>query len=79
VTIDMLRSVETRVADNLIALATRDVRDSMTRLTGVVAGVVVLLVAMTLIAFLVARNITRPIARLNGDMARLEAGERELA
>ncbi|CAO3406931.1 nitrate- and nitrite sensing domain-containing protein [Azospirillum largimobile] len=79
VTIDMLRTVETRVADNLIALATRDVRDSMTRLTGVVAGVVVLLVAMTLIAFLVARNITRPIARLNGDMALLEAGERELA
>ena len=78
VTIDMLRTVETRVADNLIALASRDVRDSMARLTGVVIGVAVLLVMMTLIAVLVARNITRPIARLNSDMARMESGEREL-
>jgi methyl-accepting chemotaxis protein len=78
VTIDMLRTVETRVADNLIALANRDVRDSMARLTGVVIGVAVLLVMMTLIAVVVARNITRPIARLNTDMARMEAGEREL-
>ena len=78
VTIDMLRTVEMRVADNLIALANRDVRDSMARLTGVVIGVAVLLVMMTLIAVLVARNITRPIARLNTDMARMEAGEREL-
>ncbi len=78
VTIDMLRTVEMRVADNLIALANRDVRDSMARLTGVVIGVAVLLVMMTLIAALVARNITRPIARLNTDMAQMEAGEREL-
>ncbi len=77
--IDMLRSVETRVADDLIALAGRDARDSMTRLTGTAAGIAALLVAMTLAALLVARNITRPIARLNGDMARMEAGERELA
>ncbi|WP_376958842.1 methyl-accepting chemotaxis protein [Azospirillum sp. A26] len=79
VTIDMLRSVETRVADDLIGLASRDAQESMTRLVGMAAGLAMLLVAMTLIAVLVARNITRPIARLNGDMARLEAGERGLA
>ncbi|ANC91594.1 methyl-accepting chemotaxis protein [Azospirillum humicireducens] len=78
VTIDMLRTVEKRVADDLIALASRDVRNSMARLSGVIAGVAALLVAMTLIAVLVARNITRPIARLNSDMARMEAGERDL-
>ncbi|PWC46097.1 methyl-accepting chemotaxis protein [Azospirillum sp. TSA6c] len=76
--IDMLRSVETRVADDLIGLANRDAQESMTRLVGMAAGLAILLIAMTLIAVLVARNITRPIARLNGDMARLEAGEREL-
>ncbi|WP_395458240.1 methyl-accepting chemotaxis protein [Azospirillum melinis] len=76
--IDMLRSVETRVADDLIGLASRDAQESMTRLVGMAAGLAILLIAMTLIAVLVARNITRPIARLNGDMARLEAGEREL-
>ncbi|CAO3350628.1 methyl-accepting chemotaxis protein [Azospirillum melinis] len=78
ITIDMLRSVETRVADDLIGLASRDAQESMTRLVGMAAGLAILLIAMTLIAVLVARNITRPIARLNGDMARLEAGEREL-
>ncbi|MBY6261530.1 HAMP domain-containing protein [Azospirillum sp. 412522] len=78
VTIDMLRSVETHVADDLIRLANRDARDSTNRLTGVAAGLAILLVTMTLIAVLVARNITRPIARLNDDMARLEAGERDL-
>ncbi|KAA0597277.1 methyl-accepting chemotaxis protein [Azospirillum lipoferum] len=77
-TIDMLRSVETRVADDLIGLANRDARDSMNRLIGMAAALVVLLVTMTLIAVLVARNITRPISRLNGAMARLEAGERAL-
>jgi methyl-accepting chemotaxis protein len=77
-TIDMLRSVETRVADDLIGLANRDAQDSMNRLIGMAAGLTILLVMMTLIAVLVARNITRPIARLNGDMARLEAGERAL-
>ena len=76
--IDMLRSVETRVADDLIGLANRDARDSMNRLIGMAAALVVLLVTMTLIAVLVARNITRPISRLNGAMARLEAGERAL-
>ncbi|GLR82192.1 nitrate- and nitrite sensing domain-containing protein [Azospirillum oryzae] len=79
VTIDMLRSVETHVADDLIALANRDAEDATTRLTGVAAGLATLLVVMTLIAYLVARNITRPIARLNGDMGRLEAGERDLS
>ncbi|MBP2303856.1 methyl-accepting chemotaxis protein [Azospirillum melinis] len=74
----MLRSVETRVADDLIGLASRDAQESMTRLVGMAAGLAILLIAMTLIAVLVARNITRPIARLNGDMARMEAGEREL-
>ncbi|CAO3400166.1 methyl-accepting chemotaxis protein [Azospirillum palustre] len=78
IAIDMLRSVETRVADDLIGLANRDAQESMTRLVGMAAGLAILLIAMTLIAVLVARNITRPIARLNGDMARLEAGEREL-
>ncbi|NUB00671.1 HAMP domain-containing protein [Azospirillum melinis] len=78
ITIDMLRSVETRVADDLIGLASRDAQESMTRLVGMAAGLAILLIAMTLIAVLVARNITRPIARLNGDMARMEAGEREL-
>ncbi|WP_377809662.1 methyl-accepting chemotaxis protein [Azospirillum sp. A29] len=78
IAIDMLRSVETRVADDLIGLANRDAQESMTRLVGMAAGLAILLSAMTLIAVLVARNITRPIARLNGDMARLEAGEREL-
>ncbi|CAO3353929.1 methyl-accepting chemotaxis protein [Azospirillum palustre] len=79
VTIDMLRRVETRVADDLIGLASRDAQESMTRLVGMAAGLAMLLIAMTLIAVLVARNITRPIARLNGDMARLKAGERGLA
>ncbi|WP_042691775.1 methyl-accepting chemotaxis protein, partial [Azospirillum sp. B506] len=79
VTIDMLRSVETRVADDLIGLANRDARDSVNRLTGMIAGLAVLLGIVTLIAVLVARNITGPIARLNGDMARLEAGERDLS
>lgn len=78
IVIDMLRSVETRVADDLIGLASRDARESMNRLVGMAAGLAILLATMTLIAVLVARNITRPIARLNGDMARLEAGEREL-
>ncbi|MGA1856363.1 methyl-accepting chemotaxis protein [Azospirillum sp. 11R-A] len=78
IAIDMLRSVETRVADDLIGLANRDAQESMTRLVGMAAGLAILLIAMTLIAVLVARNITRPIARLNGDMARLEAGERDL-
>ncbi|PWC79027.1 nitrate- and nitrite sensing domain-containing protein [Azospirillum sp. TSH64] len=78
IAIDMLRSVETRVADDLIGLATLDAQESMNRLVGMAAGLAILLVTMTLIAVLVARNITRPIARLNGDMARLEAGEREL-
>ncbi|BAI71729.1 methyl-accepting chemotaxis protein [Azospirillum sp. B510] len=78
VTIDMLRGVETRVAGDLITLANQDVRESMTRLTWMAAGLVVLLTTMTAIALLVARNITRPIARLNGDMARLESGERAL-
>ncbi len=77
--IDMLRSVEIRVADDLIALANRDAQDAMNRLTGMVVGLTVLLAMMTAIAVLVARNITRPIARLNGDMARMQAGERELA
>ena len=77
--IDMLRSVEIRVADDLIALANRDAQDAMNRLTGMVIGLTVLLAMMTVIAVLVARNITRPIARLNGDMARMQAGERELA
>ncbi|MCM8733339.1 nitrate- and nitrite sensing domain-containing protein [Azospirillum sp. A1-3] len=77
--IDMLRSVEIRVADDLIALANRDAQDAMNRLTGMVVGLTVLLAMMTVIAVLVARNITRPIARLNGDMARMQAGERELA
>ncbi|PWC85777.1 chemotaxis protein [Azospirillum sp. TSH100] len=77
-TIDMLRSVETHVANDLIGLASRDAQDSMNRLIGMAAGLAILLVTMTLIAVLVVRNITRPIARLNGDMARLEAGEREL-
>jgi len=78
IAIDMLRSVETRVADDLIGLAALDARESMNRLISMAAGLAMLLVTMTLIAVLVARNITRPIARLNGDMARLEAGEREL-
>ncbi len=77
--IDMLRSVEIRVADDLIALANRDAQDAMNRLTGMVVGLTVLLAMMTVIAVLVARNITRPIARLNADMARMQAGERELA
>jgi methyl-accepting chemotaxis protein len=77
--IDMLRSVEIRVADDLIALASRDAQDAMNRLTGMVVGLTVLLAMMTVIAVLVARNITRPIARLNADMARMQAGERELA
>jgi len=79
VVIDMLRSVETHVAEDLIALANRDAQESMTRLTGVAAGLATLLVVMSLIAYLVARNITRPIARLNGDMRRLETGERDLS
>ncbi len=79
ITIDMLRTVETHVADDLIALANRDAHESMMRLTGVAAGLATLLVVMTVIAYLVARNITRPIARLNGDMRRLEAGERNLS
>ncbi|PWC33139.1 nitrate- and nitrite sensing domain-containing protein [Azospirillum sp. TSO35-2] len=77
-TIDMLRTVETRVADDLIALARHDAREAMTHLTAVLAGVLLLVTAMTLTAVVVARNITRPIARLNADMARLENGERDL-
>ncbi|MBP2297899.1 methyl-accepting chemotaxis protein [Azospirillum picis] len=77
--IDMLRTVETRVAGDLIDLARRDARGSMMRLTGVVVGVLLLLAVMTLTAMLVARNTTRPIARLNADMARMEHGERDLA
>ncbi len=75
--IDLLKTVEDRLAGDLSRMAGQEAEAAMQRLVGVVAGVLALIAVMALTAGVVARSITAPIARLNGAMARLQGGERE--
>ncbi len=79
VNIDLLKTVENRLAGDLLRLARQDAADAANRLAAVGAGLALLVAVMLTVALLVARNITAPIHRLSGAMARMQAGERDFA
>ncbi|WP_298376653.1 nitrate- and nitrite sensing domain-containing protein [Azospirillum sp.] len=79
VNIDLLKTVENRLAGDLLRLARQDADAAASRLAAVGAGLALLVAVMLTVALLVARNITAPIHRLSGAMARMQAGERDFA
>jgi len=79
VNIDLLKTVENRLAGDLLRLARQDADDAASRLAAVGAGLALLVAVMLTVALLVARNITAPIHRLSAAMARMQAGERDFA
>ncbi len=79
VNIDLLKTVENRLAGDLLRLARQDADAAASRLAAVGAGLALLVAIMLTVALIVARNITAPIHRLSDAMARMQAGERDFA
>ncbi len=77
VNIDLLKTVENRLAGDLLALARQDADSAAARLIGLGVGLALLVALMVAVALLVARNITRPLHRLESAMTRMQAGERD--
>jgi len=77
VVIDKLKTVESRLAADLMRLARHEADNATGRLIGVTGGVSALVAVMLLAAVLVVRSITGPIRRLNGAMTRMQNGDRD--
>jgi hemerythrin-like metal-binding protein len=73
--INLLKTVEDRVADDLVNLAGTLSAEARTQLTVMLAVTLVLLIATLILTFLIVRSITRPIAGMTTTMATLADGD----